>query len=76
MDTKLTRLKNDLIYHPVPHSVNGTSEIAKYIRNAFNVSYYLSRAGAEYVISIRLLERERLKDYIKNRKEQDLCMTK
>lgn len=62
MNTKLTRLQSDLIYHPVPHCITGASNIAKYIREQFNATYYLSRILAEHVIEHRQEEREKLKE--------------
>lgn len=71
MNTKAERLKRDLVYSPVPWSVDGIGNIAKYIRDQFSVSYYLSRTLADHVIYIRRLEKERLKDYIKDKERTD-----
>lgn len=53
MNTKAERLKADLVYNPVPHYIAGAHRIARYIRDTFKCSYYLSRVLADYVIEKR-----------------------
>lgn len=62
MNTKAYRLKDDLAYHPVPWHITGRCAIAKYIREQFNTTYYLSRVLADYVHDFRQEEREMLKE--------------